>query len=68
MSRLVIRQRADEDLDGQLVYLARQNRDVAERFLEATERTFRILADFPERGFLWDARGIRVWPIRGFAN
>lgn len=68
MSRLVIRERADRDIDEQLVYLARQSHATAERFLEAIDRTLKILAESPDRGFLWDADGIRVWSIRGFTN
>lgn len=68
MSRLVIRQRADRDIDEQLVYLARQSPVVAERFLDSVDRTFQILASSPERGFAWSPDGIRVWPVREFQN
>ncbi len=68
MSRLVIRERADQDIDEQLIYLARQSHRIAERFLDAVERTFQILAESPERGFVWNSDGMRVWSVRGFEN
>ncbi|MDP1798613.1 MAG: type II toxin-antitoxin system RelE/ParE family toxin [Planctomycetaceae bacterium] len=68
MSRLVIRERADQDIDEQLIYLARQSHRIAERFLDAVERTFQILAESPERGFVWNSDGMRVWSVRSFHN
>ena len=54
MSRWEIRRRADRDFDEQLVYLGKQSRRVASRFLDAVEQTFQLLAESPDRGFLWD--------------
>ena len=39
MSRLVVRRRADRDIDEQLVFLAKQNHRVAVNFLDSVERT-----------------------------
>ena len=73
VSHWEIRRRADRDIDEQLVYLGKQSHRVASRFLDAVEQTFQLLAESPDRGFLWDHdtnidRNIHVWPIRGFPN
>lgn len=73
MSRLVVRRRADRDIDEQLVFLAKQGHRVAGDFLDSVERTFQLLAESPDRGFRWDddpslERGIHVWSIRDFPN
>lgn len=68
MSRWVIRQCADRDLDEHLVFLARQSHGLANRFLDAFEQTVRRLAETPDRGFPWESTEIRVWSVRGFGN
>jgi toxin ParE1/3/4 len=47
--------------------------DVAERFLDAAEAAFNLLANMPEMGTLCgfqssEAAGLRVWSIPGFEN
>ncbi len=71
MNRLVVRWRADRDIDEQLVYLAKQDQHIATRFLDSVERTCQLLAESPDRGFRWDQdnaidRGIHVWSVQGF--
>jgi toxin ParE1/3/4 len=73
VSRWIVRQRADRDIDEQLVYLARRSHSLAARFLESLEQTFVILTESPDRGFCWDddsrsERSIRVCSVRGFPN
>jgi toxin ParE1/3/4 len=73
VSRLVVRRRADRDIDEQLVFLARQSHRVAANFLDSVDRTFQRLAESPDRGFRWDDdpsldRNIRVWFVIGFPN
>ena len=73
MSRLVVRRRADRDIDEQLVFLAKQSHRVAASFLDSVERTLQIFAESPDGGFRWDDdpsldRGIHVWSVVGFPN
>lgn len=73
MSRLVVRRRADRDIDEQLVFLANQSHSLAAKFLDSIERTLHLLAESPDRGFLWDDdslhnRGIHVLSVTGFPN
>ena len=73
MSRLVVRRRADRDIDEQLIFLAKQSHRVAANFLDSVERTFQLLVESPDRGFRWDDdpsldRGIHVWSVMGFPN
>lgn len=54
-------------------YIARDSLDTAERFLDAAEAAFQLLASTPELGTLCEFRspeaaGIRMWSIRGFEN
>ena len=61
------------DLVEQADYIAQQSLEAAERFLDAAEATFELLARSPELGGLCQFRspqaaGLRVWPVRGFKN
>lgn len=54
-------------------YIARDSLDSAERFLDAAEAAFQLLASTPELGTLCEFRspqaaGIRMWAIRSFEN
>ncbi len=54
-------------------YIARDSLDTAERFLDAAEAAFHLLASMPEMGTLCEFRdpataGVRIWSIRGFEN
>ena len=73
MSRLVVRRRADRDIDEQLVFLANQSHSLAAKFLDSIERTLHLITESPDRGFLWDdeahrKRGIHVRVVMGFPN
>src|SRR5262245_58809109 len=61
------------DLEGLVDYLRERSVEVAQRFVDATEETFRFLAENREVGQLChfaDARlvGMRVWRIEHFPN
>lgn len=65
--------RAREDITDQATYLAGEaSITLAERFLEAVERTTRHLAEMPRMGRPWRGtrpetrRGVRVWRVEGF--
>ena len=64
---------ARQDLLELADYIARDSLDAAERFLDAAETAFHLLASMPEMGTLCEFRspeaaGIRFWSIRGFEN
>lgn len=71
-AQYVIRPKADEDLDNQALYLAKQgNPEVGHRFLIAAHETFNLLATQPNMG--WhprlkhpDLASLRVFRISGF--
>ncbi len=71
--RIVRRDLVREDLISHFVYIAQDNLDAADRFLEHTESAFLRLADLPFIGasrmddfpFLPD---LRTWPVPGFEN
>ena len=59
------------DLVEQADYIAQHSLEAAERFVDAAEATFEILARTPEIGGVCQFRspqaaGLRVWPVRGF--
>ena len=49
-ARLVVRPRADADLDQCVEYLAERNIRAARRFLEAAQQTFERIAEMPDLG------------------
>jgi toxin ParE1/3/4 len=64
---------ARQDLAELAEYLAQDSLDAAERFLDAAEAAFRLLASMPELGTPCefrspDAAHMRVWSIRGFQS
>lgn len=64
---------ARRDLIELADYIARDSLDTAERFLNAAEAAFHLLAGMPEMGALCEFRdpeavGVRMWSIRGFEN
>jgi toxin ParE1/3/4 len=71
-ARYVVRPKADEDLDNQALYLAKEaNPEVGHRFLIAAHETFNLLATQPNMG--WHPRlkhptltSLRVFRISGF--
>lgn len=70
--RVVLRPRADLDIDDQFEYLAVEGGlATAERFLNALRATLAALQENPKLGSsrnLPDERlaGLRIWPIQGF--
>lgn len=72
MSRKIIRHdAARRDLLDEAYYIAEDNLDASDRFLQATEDAFRRLADLPGIGVRRDyqrpeLQGMRMWPIPGF--
>ena len=72
MSRKIIRhEAARRDLLDEAYYVAEDNLDVSDRFLQATEEAFRNLADMPGLGVRREyqrpaLQGMRMWPVPGF--
>jgi toxin ParE1/3/4 len=71
--RIVVRPRADFDLDEQAEYIAQDSVAVARRFYEAAEKAFERLAGMPGMGGSWESRDpkyadLRMWPIPGFGK
>ncbi len=61
------------DLIDCAMYIAEDNLDAAERFLDAAEATFERLASMPFVGQACEFRnprlqGLRRWQVRGFEN
>jgi toxin ParE1/3/4 len=64
---------AVRDLDDHAVYLGSRNPRAEERFLDAAEKTFDLLAQSPEISPIYETEnprlaGLRVRTIRGFKN
>ena len=62
---------AELDLLDIASYIAEDNFDAAERFLEAAEQTFATVASMPLIGHACEfqspqAQGLRLWRVRGF--
>ena len=59
------------DIVDQAVFIADDNPQAAERFIDAVEEAFKLLASRPGIGSLRRFRnktleGIRMWPVKGF--
>ena len=72
-ARILIRPKAQADLDDTAEYIGRENPGAAVRFLAAAEETFRQLLATPGLGRVreyLDPRptGLRSWRIGGFEN
>jgi plasmid stabilization system protein ParE len=71
-ARYVVRPKADEGLDNQALYLAKQaNPEVGHRFLIAAHETFNLLATQPNMGWHPGLKhptlaSLRVFRISGF--
>lgn len=74
MSRGIVKTPAAyHDLVEQAHFIALDSLESAERFLDAVESTFELLAKMSELGTICHFRskevaGLRIWPIRGFGN
>jgi toxin ParE1/3/4 len=74
MTPLVVKKpRAEQDLLDHFVYIGQRNPAAAERFLDAAEESFALLAQMPLMGREWDSpsprlAGVRSWTIPKFKN
>ncbi len=71
--RVVIRPRADADIDHYFLHIEQHSPDAAVRFLDAIQATFNAIAEFPDSGTPRDfvhpsLQGLRSCPIIGFPN
>jgi toxin ParE1/3/4 len=69
--RIIIRPRADRDLDDHAEYIARDNLEAARRFYDAAAKAFEQLVVLPEMGSPQTFRnpaltGLRMWRIPRF--
>jgi len=69
--KIARRDRAVQDIVELADFIALDSIQAADRFLEATEGAFHLLAENPNAGaqrtfHSATLRGIRMWPIRGF--
>jgi toxin ParE1/3/4 len=60
-----------QDLLGQVDFISRDNPEAAERFIDAVEAAFELLADNPLLGTMCafehpSAQGLRHWSVTGF--
>jgi toxin ParE1/3/4 len=65
--------RADEDINEQACYIARDSVQAALRFLQAVDQAIDHIGDMPFVGALYEHlnsryAGVRFWPVRGFEN
>jgi toxin ParE1/3/4 len=72
-SRVIIRPRADRDLDEHAAFIARDNLEAGRRFYDAAAQAFEQLAMMPEMGSPRIFRnpvlaGIRLWRIPGYEH
>jgi toxin ParE1/3/4 len=68
---IIIRPRADRDLDEHAAFIARDNLEAGRRFYDAAAQAFEQLAMMPEMGSPRIFRnpalaGLRLWRIPGF--
>lgn len=71
--RVVLERHAEEDLDEQVSFIARDNPTEALAFLDAIEQAFARLAERPNIGSARAFRnarleGIRMWPVPAYPN
>jgi toxin ParE1/3/4 len=55
MGRIVRHESAESDIIEHAEYMGRDSRAAAYRFLEACEKSFQLLAQFPQLGAVWPA-------------
>lgn len=64
---------SDRDIDGHIVFIARERPEAAHRFIDALATTFDHIARMPGMGSRRDYRnprldGMRMIPVSGFGN
>lgn len=69
----IVHKRANGDVDEIAAHIAIDHLPAALRFLDAAEKSFDLLAEFPGLGPKWDPPirkfpELRFWPIKGFRN
>jgi toxin ParE1/3/4 len=60
------RPQAKKDLLDHFIYIGRRNHGAAERFLDAVEKAFTLLAASPEMGRLWESTSPRLVGVRSW--
>jgi toxin ParE1/3/4 len=73
MPLVIKKPRAEQDLLAHFTYIGERNPTAAERFLDAAEHAFNLLAQFPLMGRAWNSdsprlAGVRSWTIPKFKN
>jgi toxin ParE1/3/4 len=74
LAKVFVRARARRDILSIAEYLEEQGGlEIAQRFLDATQSTFKALAKMPKLGALCSfrrpaLRRLRRWPVKGFEN
>jgi toxin ParE1/3/4 len=73
MPKIILDPCVEDELWGIWGFIARDNPEAAERFIEAAEQTFKTLADQPGLGRRREFRSarlreVRSWRISGFEN
>jgi toxin ParE1/3/4 len=71
--RVVLERHAEEDLDEQAAFIARDNPAEAVAFLDAVEHACARLVEYPDIGSVRAFRhtrleGIRMWPVPEYPN
>jgi toxin ParE1/3/4 len=60
------RPQAKKDILNHFIYIGRRNLDSAERFLDAVEKAFALLAASPEMGRPWESSSPRLVGVRSW--
>jgi len=74
VTEVFVRARARRDILSNAAYIEEHGgEETAQRFLDATQRTFEALAKMPKLGVLCAFRSpalrhLRRWPVKGFEN
>jgi toxin ParE1/3/4 len=71
--RILKKPRAEQDLLDHSVYIGQRNPGAAERFLDAAQEAFALLAQMPLMGRQWNSpsprlAGVRSWTMPKFKN
>ena len=71
IAKVVVRPRADRDLDELAVYIAENNLEAGKRFYDAAEKALQRISQMPQVGHrytseLYPRDELRAWPVPGF--
>ena len=71
MTRIILRDEAEQDLVESFVFLGKESTEFARRMLKDVEATFHLLAEQPEMGWKFESnnpqlQNIRKFPVKGF--